>query len=227
MLTIASRCWLCQQPLQLAQTGFCSLCLKNLPALPICCPRCGLPSASSLMSCGRCLNQPPPWQTMVFASDYNGPIGRLVQRMKFSSLPELATPLSRLLLLRWLTRFRQGCVNRPDVLLSVPLHIQRYRQRGYNQSELLALPLARWLQCDYSANALRRHRSTPPQLGLGEKQRKRNLRHAFSVDENLSGLHIALLDDVITTGSTLREITKVLLNQPIASIQVFSICRTL
>jgi len=164
---------------------------------------------------------------MVFASDYNGPIGRLVQRMKFSSLPELATPLSRLLLLRWLMRFRQGNVPRPDVLLSVPLHVHRYRQRGYNQSELLARPLARWLKCDYLPDALWRNRSTPPQLGLDEKQRKRNLRNAFSVNESLSGRHIALLDDVITTGSTLREITKVLLNQPIASIQVFCICRTL
>lgn len=227
MLTIASRCWLCQQPLQLAQTGFCSLCLKNLPALPGCCPRCGLPSSSTRLNCGRCLNQPPPWQNMVFASDYNGPIGRLVQRMKFSSLPELATPLSRLLLLRWLTRFRQGNVPRPDVLLSVPLHMQRYRQRGYNQSELLARPLARWLKCDYLADTLRRNRDTPPQLGLDEKQRKRNLRNAFSVDGELGGKHVALLDDVITTGSTIREITKVLLNQPIASIQVFCICRTL
>lgn len=226
-ITIRSLCWLCQQPLHLARHGICSLCVKDLtPRLP-CCRRCGLPSASQQFDCGRCLNKPPPWDAMIFTTDYIPPLSGLVMRLKFARQPELAVALARLLLLRWLARFRTGDVMRPDIVLSVPLHRRRYFSRGYNQSELLAQPLARWLGCQYRAQALRRIRSTPPQQRLSEAARKMNLRKAFRCEENLRGKHVALIDDVVTTGSTLREISKLLRNQQVASLQIWCICRTL
>ncbi|GBU11730.1 hypothetical protein AwEntero_03310 [Enterobacterales bacterium] len=148
-------------------------------------------------------------------------------RLKFSRQPELAVTLARLLLLRWLTRFRAGDVVRPDVVLSVPLHRRRYFSRGYNQSELLAQPLARWLGSQFRPQALRRIRSTPPQQHLSEAARKLNLRNAFLCTENFQGKHVALIDDVVTTGSTLREISKILRNQGVVSLQIWCICRTL
>lgn len=226
-ITIHSLCWLCQQPLHLARHGVCSVCVKGLPLTPPCCPRCGLPSTSQIFDCGRCLNKPPPWDAMIYATDYLPPLSGLVMRLKFSRQPELAATLARLLLLRWLGRFRDGCLVRPDVVLCVPLHRRRYFSRGYNQSELLAKPLAHWLSCQFRPQALRRIRSTPPQLRLSEAARKMNLRKAFRCEENLRGKHVALLDDVVTTGSTLREICKLLRNQGVASIQVWCICRTL
>jgi len=135
--------------------------------------------------------------------------------------------LARLLLLRWLARFRAGDVVRPEIVLSVPLHRRRYFSRGYNQSELLATPLARWLGCQYRPHALRRIRSTPPQQRLSEAARKLNLRKAFRFTEDFRGKHVALIDDVVTTGSTLREISKLLRNQGVASLQIWCICRTL
>jgi ComF family protein len=148
-------------------------------------------------------------------------------RLKFAKQPELAMPLARLLLLRWQSRFRAAEVVRPDILLSVPLHRRRYFSRGYNQSELLAAPLARWLQCQYRPHALQRIRATPPQQRLSESARKMNLHRAFICRENFQGQHVALLDDVVTTGSTLCEISKLLRNQGIASLQIWCICRTL
>ncbi|MBF6638373.1 DNA utilization protein GntX [Rouxiella silvae] len=227
MLTIASRCWLCQQPLQLAKHGICSLCIRHLPELPCCCPRCGLPSGNTRLPCGRCILRPPLWQSLIFASVYQLPISTLLLRFKFSSTPELAEPLARLLLLQWLARWRTGSVARPEVLLSIPLHLRRYRHRGYNQSELLARPLARWLGCDYQPYALERHRATVPQQRLSEPKRKLNLRQAFTCNSSLAGKHVALIDDVVTTGSTISEVSKLLNKKDIASLQIWCICRTL
>lgn len=227
MLTIASRCWLCQCPLHLPVQGICSLCMKHLPVAPPCCLRCGLPSSGGHADCGRCLLKPPPWDAMIFASPYEMPVSGLALRFKFSRQPELDTTLARLLFLRWQERYRMSNLPRPDVLLSVPLHQKRYFSRGYNQSELLAKPLARWLHCQYLPDALRRNRRTPPQQSLTEHERKWNLRKAFTCHASLRDKHVMLLDDVVTTGSTVREISKILRNQGVASLQIACICRTL
>jgi ComF family protein len=164
---------------------------------------------------------------MIFASPYEMPVSGLVLRFKFSRQPELDTTLARLLFLRWQERYRMSNLPRPDVLLSVPLHQKRYFSRGYNQSELLAKPLARWLHCQYLPDALRRNRRTPPQQSLTEHERKWNLRKAFTCHASLRDKHVMLLDDVVTTGSTVREISKILRNQGVASLQIACICRTL
>ncbi|NYA44867.1 DNA utilization protein GntX [Serratia fonticola] len=227
MLPIHSRCWLCRQPLRLVQQGICSYCLRTLPAKPCCCPVCGLPSGDPHQPCGRCLQKAPPWQALVFVSDYRPPISTLVKNFKFQQTPALAPTLARLILLHWLQAHREQHLNRPEVILAVPLQDKRCWRRGYNQSELLALPLARWLGCEYRPAALRRIRATAPQQQLIARLRRRNLRGAFRCDENLAGKHVALLDDVVTTGSTMAEIATLLQKQGIASLQIWCVCRTL
>jgi len=113
------------------------------------------------------------------------------------------------------------------VILAVPLQAKRCWRRGYNQSDLLARPLAHWLGCDYRPAALRRVRKTAPQQRLPARMRRRNLRGAFRCNEPLAGRHVALLDDVVTTGSTVAEIARLLLRQGAASIQIWCVCRTL
>lgn len=227
MLPIHSRCWLCRQPLRLMQQGICSYCLRTLPAKPSCCPVCGLPSGDPHQPCGRCLQKAPPWQALVFVSDYRPPISTLVKNFKFQQTPALAPTLARLILLHWLQTHREQHLNRPEVILAVPLQDKRCWRRGYNQSELLALPLARWLGCEYRPAALRRIRATAPQQQLIARLRRRNLRGAFRCDENLAGKHVALLDDVVTTGSTMAEIATLLQKQGVASLQIWCVCRTL
>ncbi|QKJ57292.1 DNA utilization protein GntX [Serratia fonticola] len=227
MLPIHSRCWLCRQPLRLMQQGICSYCLRTLPAKPCCCPVCGLPSGDPHQPCGRCLQKAPPWQALVFVSDYRPPISTLVKNFKFQQTPALAPTLARLILLHWLQAHREQHLNRPEVILAVPLQDKRCWRRGYNQSELLALPLARWLGCEYRPGALRRIRATAPQQKLIARLRRRNLRGAFRCDESLAGKHVALLDDVVTTGSTMAEIATLLQKQGVASLQIWCVCRTL
>lgn len=227
MLPIHSRCWLCRQPLRLMQQGICSYCLRTLPAKPCCCPVCGLPSGDPHQPCGRCLQKAPLWQALVFVSDYRPPISTLVKNFKFQQTPALAPTLARLILLHWLQAHREQHLNRPEVILAVPLQDKRCWRRGYNQSELLALPLTRWLGCEYRPAALRRIRATAPQQQLIARLRRRNLRGAFRCDENLAGKHVALLDDVVTTGSTMAEIATLLQKQGVASLQIWCVCRTL
>ncbi|ATM76438.1 DNA utilization protein GntX [Serratia fonticola] len=227
MLPIHSRCWLCRQTLRLMQQGICSYCLRTLPAKPCCCPVCGLPSGDPHQPCGRCLQKAPPWQALVFVSDYRPPISTLVKNFKFQQTPALAPTLARLILLHWLQAHREQHLNRPEVILAVPLQDKRCWRRGYNQSELLALPLARWLGCEYRPGALRRIRATAPQQQLIARLRRRNLRGAFRCDESLAGKHVALLDDVVTTGSTMAEIATLLQKQGVASLQIWCVCRTL
>ena len=227
MLPIHSRCWLCRQPLRLMQQGICSYCLSTLPAKPCCCPVCGLPSGDPHQPCGRCLQKAPPWQALVFVADYRPPISTLVKNFKFQQTPALAPTLARLILLHWLQAHREQHLNRPEVILAVPLQDKRCWRRGYNQSDLLAQPLARWLGCEYRPAALRRIRATAPQQQLIARLRRRNLRGAFRCDDNLAGMHVALLDDVFTPGSTMADIATLLQKQGVASLQIWCVCRTL
>ncbi|MEY4475493.1 MAG: hypothetical protein RL248_1260 [Pseudomonadota bacterium] len=227
MLTIISRCWLCQQPLYHYLHGICCYCRRHLPDLPLCCPRCGLLSGHKVLPCGRCLNKSPRWLSITFVGDYAPPLSGLIKKLKYDGMVQLAPVLARLLLLRWLDAWRAGSVIRPQQIISVPLHYWRCWRRGYNQTDLLARPLAHWLGCHYNNKTLQRIRATPPQQQLKAPARRKNLRGIFRCTESVRGQHIALLDDVMTTGSTLNEIANLLWAQGIASLQVWCICRTL
>ncbi|WP_210454226.1 DNA utilization protein GntX [Pantoea ananatis] len=226
MLPMPALCWLCQLPLRIALHGLCSICLRQLPRLPSLCPCCGLPAASDALPCGRCLLRPPPWQALISVSHYQPPLSTWVNQLKFSGITALRVMLARLLLLSWLNAYRRGQTVRPDLLMCVPLHARRCWRRGYNQTALLATPLARWLECEFSL-ALSRQRAGAVQHQLSARQRRRNLRGAFCLETDVNKRHIALIDDVVTTGSTVREISRLLQGRGAASVQVWCLCRTL
>lgn len=224
MLTAHSLCWLCQMPLAIASWGICSRCASALLASEPLCPQCGLPAQSSTLPCGRCLQKPPPWQRLVTVNDYRPPLSGLIHQLKFNKRPELAPALARLLLLR--IRQRRD-LPRPDRIISVPLWQRRQWKRGFNQSDLLCRALSRWLDCAWRSDALTRRRRTATQHQLSARLRKRNLKNAFQLELSLQGHHIAIVDDVVTTGSTVAEISRLLLRNGAATVQVWCICRTL
>ena len=226
MLSMPALCWLCRLPLRMTQHGLCSPCLRQLPALPQLCPRCGLPAGNVRHPCGRCLQKPPPWQALICVNSYRPPFSLWVNQLKFSRVTALRVMLARLLLLSWQNVYRRGDLPRPDLLLSVPLHRRRRWQRGYNQTDLLAAPLAHWLGCEWGTG-LHRQRQGALQHQLSARQRRSNLRGAFRLEMAVRGRHIALLDDVATTGSTSEEISRLLLAQGAASVQIWCLCRTL
>lgn len=227
MFTIASQCWLCRQPLYLFHHGICCFCLQNLINQPSCCIGCGLPSTQRYLLCGRCLRDPPCWQSLTFVSHYQPPISTLIKKMKFDGVTQLAPILARLLLLRWLQEKHRGSMIKPQRIISTPLHKYRCWRRGFNQSDLLARPLARWLNCDYHPGSLIRLYPTSSQRELSATTRRKNLRGVFHCTDNVRGQHLALLDDVITTGSTMKEMAELLLAQGATSVQVWCLCRTL
>jgi ComF family protein len=118
------------------------------------------------------------------------------------------------------------CVDElPDCLLPVPLHSSRLRQRGFNQSIEIARVIAKRLQIPIVHDAVIRRRSTESQTGLTAKQRQKNIRGAFDVVGDLAGKHVLIIDDVVTTGSTVNELAKVLKRKGVKRVGVLSIAR--
>ena len=227
MLTVPGLCWLCKMPLALSAWGVCSVCTRSLERRITTCPQCGLPAANRYLPCGRCLKKPPPWSALVAVDDYVRPLSRLIHALKFSGQSSLAPPLARLLLLAVLQARRTRALPKIDMVVNVPLYRRRHWRRGYNQSDLLCRPLARWLGCRYTASALTRVHATAVQHQLNARLRKRNLKNAFRLELAVNGLHIAMVDDVVTTGSTVAELSRLLLQSGAASVQVWCLCRTL
>ncbi|ONG13148.1 DNA utilization protein GntX [Klebsiella pneumoniae] len=114
-----------------------------------------------------------------------------------------------------------------DALVGVPLWHRRRWRRGYNQCDELCRPLARWRGCVWHREGLTRQRAGAVQHSLNARQRRQNLKNAFQLEFAVQGLHIALVDDVVTTGSTVAEISRLLLRNGAATVQVWCLCRTL
>lgn len=227
MLSAPGLCWLCRMPLMLSHWGICSVCERALRNRRRVCPQCGLPAVSPNIPCGRCLQKPPPWQALVAINDYQPPLSGLIHRFKFSRQSQLALPLARLLLLALLQARRTRTLPPVDMLIGVPLYQRRHWRRGFNQSDLLCRPLARWLDCNYAPETATRARATAVQRQLNARLRKQNLKNAFQLELPVRGLHIAIVDDVVTTGSTVAELSRLLLRSGAASVQVWCLCRTL
>lgn len=226
MLTVPGLCWLCQMPLALSGWGVCSVCTRALEWRIGICPQCGLPATNPSLPCGRCLKNPRrgarwwPWMIM-------SPAEQTGSRAEVFRAELAGTALARLLLLAVLQARRQRALAKIDMVVNVPLYRRRHWRRGYNQSDLICRPLARWLGCRYEASALTRVHATAIQHQLSARLRKRNLKNAFRLELPVDGLHIAIVDDVVTTGSTVAELSRLLLRSGAASVQVWCLCRTL
>ncbi|HGL6400323.1 MULTISPECIES: phosphoribosyltransferase family protein [Citrobacter] len=205
MLTVPGLCWLCRMPLALSHWGICSICTRAARRRVSLCPQCGLPAAHAAIPCGRCLQKPPPWQRLVTVSDYVPPLSLLIHQLKFSRRSDVAAALSRLLLLEVLYAHRASTLPLPDRLVSVP----------------------RWLGCGWDSRSVTRLRATATQHHLSARLRKHNLKNAFRLELPVQGLHMVIVDDVVTTGSTVAEIAQLLLRNGAATVQVWCLCRTL
>lgn len=227
MLTMEGGCWLCHQSLKLPHQGICSFCLKSLPMMPRCCLQCGLPSEQPHIPCGRCLRHPPAWQRLIAVSPYQAPLRKLIHHYKFQRQPQLASALTRIFLLFWQMGYRQQRWNKPDLLMTIPSHPRRRWRRGFDHMELIGDRLARWLNIGYSQNSLLRTRDTLAQVSLARHQRHKNLNQAFTLETSVSGLHIAIIDDVITTGATMNAAAQLLICAGAHTVDAWSLCRTL
>lgn len=198
----------------------CAACMAELPRNERCCARCALPLETPAPLCGRCVRRAPPWDSAWAPFRYAYPLDRLEARFKFGA--DLAA--GRLLASLWIALHAPG--ERPQAIVPVPLHRSRLRSRGYNQALEIATPLAKALRIPLLRDALRRTRATDAQTELSAVQRRRNVRGAFEVrfDDEIPQ-HIAVLDDVFTTGATLAECTRVLKRAGVQRVDVWALAR--
>ena len=177
--------------------------------------------------CGACLRQPPPYSRAIAAFDYGHPWHSLILRFKFHA----ALDLSRALADRMLAAHQSaGMTAPPDWLLPIPLSKTRLHERGYNQAWALCKPLSRSLGCRSDFELLLRTRDTPHQMALPPDQRADNVRGAFAVEPlrraELSGACVTLVDDVMTTGATMTEAARTLLQAGAREVSVWVAART-
>ncbi len=190
----------------------CAGCAGDLPRLPAAhCPRCAAASPAAA-TCGRCLGRPPHYDRSIAAWSYAYPADRLLQSFKYGARLALARfcadAIARAGALH-ADAFRPHPV-RIDLVVAMPLHPRRLRERGFNQAVEIARPLARHLGLAFDPLALQRVRDTAAQAGLHLAEREKNVRKAFACSRDLRGQRIAIVDDVMTTGATLNEAAKTL-----------------
>lgn len=201
------------------ERAWCDACDAALPYLPSAhCPQCALPTHDGAV-CGHCLRHPPSFDRTIAAFAYCFPVDKLVQALKFNERLTLAHSLAQPL--------AQRIEVRPDGIVPMPLHPARLRERGFNQSQELARHLARHLGAPLLSGVVQRVRDTLPQSGLPWKKRRKNLRQAFVCDGEVVGKHIAIVDDVMTTGASLNELAKVLRAAGALEVSAWVVARTL
>lgn len=171
-------------------------------------------------SCRECREAPSPLRQMRAALRYQEPTSSLIHRFKYEGCFALAGPLAHRLIVAWPV-WEQP----PDLIIPIPLHPRRRRRRGYNQSELLAGPLAHALGLPLNPRGLQRVRHTAPQVGLGPAERDENVRGAFAADESAAGRRVLLVDDVLTTGATMRAAAEALLAAGVVSVSAYCLAR--
>ncbi|MFK8330428.1 ComF family protein [Pseudomonas sp. BJa5] len=219
-------CLLCSEPAE-QRYPLCVACEAELPWLEDGCQVCALPLPMNGLTCGQCSRRAPAFHRVEAPWHYGFPLDALISRFKY----QRQWPLGRLLaqlLGRWLMhRYSEGLA-RPTALLPVPLACRRLRQRGYNQAAMLARWLAGQIGIPCNERVLKRQVDTPAQQGLSARARQRNLRLAFTVEhaEAIEGRHLALVDDVLTTGATAQALASLLLKAGAARVDVYCLART-
>ena len=217
-------CLLCGVPSH-RTIDLCRDCETDLPFNRPACLRCALPLSSASPTtpaiCGSCIAKPPPFESCLAPLRYEFPVDSLVNAFKHRGQFSRGALLADFLI----AELRQK--NRlPDVIVPVPLHWRRQFQRGFNQATWLANYVGRRLLVSVDQTLLSRCRHTPHQQGQTRKQRLANLKGAFRLNRSVNGKTIAIVDDVMTTGSTARELAKLLMSAGACRVEIWCLART-
>ncbi len=204
----------------------CRGCRTELPFNRRACARCALPLPDAVpageLLCGVCQRTPPGFDRCHIPLRYAYPLDQLISRFKFHG--RLAE--GRLLagLLGDFLQRRLSC-GLPELIIPVPLHASRVRKRGFNQALELARPLGRRFGCPVDSRIVVRNRPTRPQMELDGRARRKNIRGAFGLTAPLPARHVAIVDDVVTTGSTVNELAAVLRRGGAGRVDVWAVAR--
>jgi ComF family protein len=210
-------CALCAAPSDAAL--LCDDCTHDMPRIAPACPRCALPSPDG-SECGACLATPPPFAATVAAWRYAFPADKLLQAFKYGGRLALAAPLA--VALEAAVRARDAPL--PQHVIAMPLSPRRQRERGFNHAHEIARRVAARLDLPL-VPGFRRTLDAPPQAGLTLNERVRNVRNAF-VSPGLGGASVAIIDDVMTTGATLRAAALAAQAAGAARVEAWVVART-
>ena len=183
------------------------------------CPVCAKTTPTGEV-CGHCLKKPPAFSRTVALFDYSFPADRLIQSMKYNEQLALAKMFAEKLLQRI------DNSKLPDCVIAMPLHPARLKSRGFNQAQLIAAPLARSLGLPLPSHACRRLRDTPSQTSLPFRERGKNMRGAFACDADFAGKHVALVDDVMTTGASMNALAEAVRKCGAIRVSAWVVART-
>lgn len=223
-LSYPPTCLLCGAAGQ-TDRDLCAGCAADLPRNLNACVCCALPFECSMPAetlCGRCQQQPPAFEHCLTAFRYTHAVPMLIRGAKFHRRLNAARLLGQCLA----DRVHDAGLEAPDLLIPVPIHRARLRERGYNQSHEIARVLGREFGVPIDVSSCARVLATSAQTGLDEHARQCNVRGAFVTTGIFRQARLAIVDDVVTTGSTVNELAQVLLRAGAARVDVWAVART-
>ena len=198
----------------------CTACAADLPQLPQpACPRCALPTPNGEI-CGHCLRKPPHYDATRAAYRYDFPLDKLIQSFKYAHRLALGAYFGQ-----QLSALGEGIAG--DLIIPLPLHPERLRERGFNQALELARPVSKAWRLPIDATSCSRSRNTTAQANLPWRERVKNMRGAFHCATDLAGKRIILVDDVMTTGASLNECARTLKLHGAREVSVLLVARAL
>jgi len=219
---LPSVCPLCQEPIS-QHDYICSPCKNNLPYITKACPYCGKKLPNDISICGDCLQKEDfIIDDFVAPFHYDFPISKLIIDLKFHKKIIHAAFLGRLM-----AEHLKQRTELPECIIPVPLHTTRLKERGYNQALEIARPISKKLNIPIDIKSCQRIRATKAQASIPSEERKQNMRNAFAVTQEISYQHVAILDDVTTTGHTITALAKTLRQAGVKQISVWCCAKTL
>ncbi len=227
-----SQCLLCA--CNLNGDLLCTNCQYDLPHTygQLLCQQCGLRIESLSDFCGHCLRHPPAFSRCFIPFSYDHPLDHLILKFKYRRNLTSGKLLGHMLA-DYLKHYAQEHCEwqAPDVIIPAPMHWLRRWLRGFNQADILGHYVARELQIPLASHVIKRIHHTSSQKGLSRLDRQNNLRKAFKITESdrahIQGKRIALIDDVVTTTATVRELSQLLINTGAKDVQVWALARTM
>lgn len=207
-------------------SDLCPVCIQYLPWMNSYCYRCGagLVTQQESLVCKRCLDNPPPFNRLCVLFAYQQPIIKLINQLKFGQKLFVGKIFGQLLA----TAVKYNWYKHndlPQLIIPVPLHQKRQRQRGYNQAVEIATTVAKQLHIPLGINMCIRVINTKPQALLDKEQRYLNVKNAFIANIPSIYKHVVIIDDVCTTGNTLRNLSRALVLNGVETIDVWCIAR--
>ncbi len=216
-LFFKQKCLLCGAKAD-SEISLCLDCLDYLPRAPKpSCPQCGLKTRGEI--CGNCLRHQPYYDYTYALFSYAYPVDAILQHYKYKNALYLSQTLGRLLQAK-IVDFDI------DAIIPMPLHPNRIKQRGFNQSLEVAKVITKQLNIKLDVTSCTRIKNTPPQASLTVKERIKNMQGAFDCQATFTNQHIALIDDVMTTGASLNALAKTLKKAGAVKVSCYVLART-